>query len=182
MATRFSYYRRPDGGFYYRPDGVSRYVRPIGDVDNDILFAPRRGDPAVEGNLAAASTQTFFEETERLVNKSKDEIDILELQVAALQAELSSIRADLAGVVPSYSPITNADSPYQAKKLDYILADMSAGDVTIVLPGSGRVAIHRKGASNTLTITGTVNGTVNPTIVGDGSIMNVAYMTEWRDV
>jgi len=82
----------------------------------------------------------------------------------------------------SYVSIDNADSPYAASSGDYIIVDMSAGNVTVTLPASGRVSVSRDGAANTLTLSGTVNGEVNPEILFDGSCASMAYITEWRYV
>lgn len=80
----------------------------------------------------------------------------------------------------SYVSIASANSPYQIIDGQHILADMD-GDIAVTPPASGRFWISRKGASNTLTISGTVNGVSNPTIAFDGTGMAAAFMGgEWR--
>lgn len=83
---------------------------------------------------------------------------------------------------PTYSAVTTADSPYLAVDDEYILCTMD-GNITITLPATGRVHVSRSGASNTLTLAGTVNGATNPTLSGDGSSVSLAYIgTEFRYV
>lgn len=127
------------------------------------LFAPNRASPIVDRQgMAIHGAQVFFEEIERI---------------------LTDTNANVANLTPVYVSKDNSDSPYSASDMEYVLADMSAGDLTIVLPSSGRVWVSRKGASNTLTIQGTVNGTVDPTINFDGTAVAMAYIsTEWRFV
>lgn len=79
---------------------------------------------------------------------------------------------------PSYVEISNSDSPYAATTEQYIVVDMSGGDVTITLPSTGRLYIKREGASNTLTLTGDVDGTTNPTVAGDGTVVRLAYVVD----
>ena len=82
---------------------------------------------------------------------------------------------------PVDKTVTSSLSPYTASSGQRILCDMSGGSITIVLPSSGALAVSRKGASNTLTLQGTVNGDVDPTILYDGSTASLAYFgTEWR--
>ena len=89
---------------------------------------------------------------------------------------------DLSALKPSYNVITTLDSPYAAVDNEYILCTMD-GNITITLPASGRIHVSRSGASNTLTLTGTVNGAINPTLSGDGSSVSLAYIgTEFRYV
>ena len=96
------------------------------------------------------------------------------------------VRRWIEGITDAVNPkLANpgtGDSPYYAKDGEYILCDMSAGDITVVLPPEGKLWVSRKGASNTLTLQGTVSGTVDPTINYDGSTAALAYITEWRYV
>jgi hypothetical protein len=67
--------------------------------------------------------------------------------------------------------------------MDYILADMSTGDIVVVLPSEGRVWLTRDGGSNNLTVQGEVNGVTDPSIVGDGDAPAMASIdTVWRYV
>tara|TARA_R110000803_G_C11760239_1_gene293816 strand:+ start:93 stop:482 length:390 start_codon:yes stop_codon:yes gene_type:complete len=89
---------------------------------------------------------------------------------------------DISALKPSYNVITTSDSPYAAVDNEYILCTMD-GNITITLPASGRIHVSRSGASNTLTLTGTVNGGTNPILLGDGSSVSLAYIgTEFRYV
>ena len=89
---------------------------------------------------------------------------------------------DLSALKPSYNVITTLNSPYAAVDNEYILCTMD-GNITITLPASGRIHVSRSGASNTLTLTGTVNGATNPTLSGDGSSVSLVYIgTEFRYV
>ncbi len=77
--------------------------------------------------------------------------------------------------------ITSTDSPFSALDGQRILADMSTGDIIVVLPSTGSVSVSRQGSPNTLTIQGVVNGVTNPTILYDGSTASMAYFaSEWR--
>ncbi len=85
----------------------------------------------------------------------------------------------------SFKEIGSGVSPYPAIDGDFLLVDMDAGDVDIVLPSSGKVSVSRKhttGSANALTLIGTVNGEVDPEILFDGSCATMAYITEWRYV
>lgn len=131
--------------------------------------APLRDDPLVEeGGLTSLTSQTFFEEVESCLADLDSRVTSLELRVTELE--------------PQYIVITSADSPYAAANNDYLLCTMD-GNIVITLPASGRLHVSRSGASNTLTLTGTVNGVVNPTIVADDDAPALAFIgTEWRYV
>ena len=81
-----------------------------------------------------------------------------------------------------FTSIDNSDSPYQATDGQYIIVDMSSGDVSVTVPSSGFFSVSRDGALNTLTLSGTISGTLNPTINFDKSTATMAYITEWRYV
>ena len=78
---------------------------------------------------------------------------------------------------------TASNGTIRARDGDCILADMSSGDVTVVMPDSGEVTVSREGSSNTLTLQGTISGDVNPEILYDNSTAHMKYFGgEWRYV
>ena len=120
-------------------------------------LAPLRDEPLTgEGGLATLTGQTFFE----------------------------SVEACIDALTPKYKTIDNSSSPYQATGGECILVDMSAGDMDVIVPiNGGDFCVSRLGASNTLTIIGTVNGTVDPKILFDGSTASMAKIVDdWRYV
>lgn len=130
-------------------------------------IAPNRGEQFVDSRgVPLPVPMRWIEEISRILNSNT-----------------SSIESRLDALEPQFVVKDATDSPYSAVDMDFILADMSAGDLTIVLPSSGRVWVSRSGSSNTLTLQGTVNGVTNPTIVSDGDAPAMAYIgTEWRYV
>jgi hypothetical protein len=134
------------------------------------IIAPHRFEPFVdEDGRPHRIPQDWIESISRIGNGLNDRIEQNE--------------ADIAELEPQFRVVTSADSPVAAANNDYILADMSTGDVTITLPANGRLSVTRSGASNTLTLTGVVNGVTNPTIIGDEDAPSLAYIgTEWRYV
>lgn len=134
------------------------------------ITAPLRDEPLVLNNgYASFTAQVFFEELDRVINEDSTNIVTLTLSVSALE--------------PSYTLIDSTDSPYSASDNDYLLCEMSAGSITVVLPSEGRLHISRDGASNTLTLEGTVQGEIDPTIDNDGDGPSLAFIgTEWRYV
>jgi hypothetical protein len=97
-----------------------------------------------------------------------------------LVAEINDLDARVTALEPQYVTITSADSPYQANDMDYILCDMD-GDIDVLVPISGRFWVSRDGASNTLTIVGTINDCVDPEILFDGTSRTFAKIVDdWR--
>lgn len=138
-------------------------------VARKTFTAPNWGDSFVnKDGVPVRRSQAWIDEVSRIVN---NEI-----------ADLSDVEDRLDELEPNFVVVTNAESPYAAANNDYILADMSSGDVTITLPSSGRLSVARDGVLNTLTLTGMVNGDVNPEILFDGSTASMAFITEWRYV
>ena len=127
------------------------------------VVAPNRSEPFTDPNGYASSERVrrWIEEITRITNESN---------------------SSATNNAPVFVSIDNTTSPYAASDNEYILVDMTAGDVDVTLPASGRLWVSRDGATNTLTLIGTVNGTVNPTINFDKSTATMAYITEWRYV
>lgn len=135
-------------------------------------IAPRRGDPFTDGNgIPSHRSMVWIESVTGFANGLSDQIDIIEDRLDELE--------------PQYIEIDNADSPYTGANNDYILVDMDAGPVDVVMPTSGRLSVSRKhitGGANALTLIGTINGEVDPEILFDGSCATMAYIAEWRYV
>jgi len=115
--------------------------------------------------------EQLFEAVPGDLNQIIEEIDALDVRVTELE--------------PNYIVITSDDSPYTAANNDYILCDMDAGPVDVVMPTSGRLSVSRKhitGGANALTLIGTINGEVDPEILFDGSCATMAHIAEWRYV
>jgi len=131
-------------------------------------IAPLRDEVLVdEDGYASLPTQVFLETIESAINGANADRVTLGARVTELE--------------PTYNVITSADSPYSIANNEYVLADMSTGSITIVLPGAGRHYVSRSGASNTLTLQGTVEGEVNPTVISDGDSPDLAFIgTEYR--
>lgn len=134
----------------------------MGDV-----IAPERGAAFVDQRGAPLPRpMRWIEEVSRIVNTNN-----------------TSITDRLDELEPQYVVITNAESPYAASNNDYILCDMSTGNIDVTLPASGRLHVSREGSTNTLTLIGTVNGVANPTIVATGDAPALAFIgTEFRYV
>lgn len=134
------------------------------------IISTRRDRPFLDSQLKPTLvSQRWIEEVSRSNNDIDDTLSDHESRITELE--------------PSFVVIDSADSPFAASNNDYILADMSSGDVTITLPASGRLSVSRSGSSNTLTLTGTINGVANPTIISDGDSPSIAFIgTEWRYV
>jgi hypothetical protein len=136
-------------------------------------------DPLVNPSYqhAFVNQQGFLEPR---VRRWVDEVS----RIGTLNGEtIDSILDRLDELEPQFVTKDNTDSPYSAKNMDYILADMSLGDLDIILPSSGRVFVSRFGGSNTLTLIGTVNGVVDPIIVADGDAPAMVFIgSEWRYV
>jgi hypothetical protein len=129
-----------------------------------VIVPPNRSEPFVDdrGFAAGERIRRWIEEVTRVLNSSN---------TTATDA------------TPSFVSITASDSPYAGTDNDYILCDMSGGDIVVQLPASGRLWVSREGGSNTLTLQGTVNGTVNPEIKYSGNAAAIAYIdSEWRYV
>lgn len=134
------------------------------------IVPPRWGEPFVDENgVPYRIPQGWINSVSRIGNGYQDAIDANTARIVELE--------------PQYRVVTSADSPVTAANNDYILADMSTGDVIIALPADGRLHVSRSGASNTLTLEGTIEGEVDPTIVADGDSPALAFIgTEFRYV
>jgi hypothetical protein len=127
-----------------------------------MIVAPNRSEVFTDkgGFAASERIRRWIEEVTRISN----------------QTDSSS-----SAVTPTYVSITSADSPYTASDNDYILADMSLGDIDINFPASGRFAVSRKGEDNDLTLNETVSEEENPLILFDKSTASLAKIdSEWR--
>ena len=102
--------------------------------------------------------------------------------VESLTSSTNENTEGVSGNISVFLSISASDSPYQASSGECILADMSSGDINVLVPTSGSFCVSRKGEPNSLTIVGTVNGEVNPEILFDGSTASMSYITEWRYV
>jgi len=135
----------------------------------NVLIAPNRDETFVdESRKPERRPIRWIEEVTRYINENTSNNGSLEDRVDELE--------------PQYIVIDATDSPYTAANNDYILCDMSLGNVNVTLPASGRLHVSRDGVPNTLTLIGTVNGTINPTIAFSGSCASMAYITGWRYV
>ena len=134
------------------------------------VIATRRGEEfADKDGVPNHRSMVWIEEVTRRVNDANDDVGSTEDRLDELE--------------PNYIVIDATDSPYAAANNDYLLADMSVGNVDVTLPALGRLSISRDGASNTLTLVGTVNGVTDPTIVADGDAPALAFIgTEFRYV
>lgn len=134
----------------------------------DALIPPRYEDPFVdrEGRLPFRHRK-WVDEVSRLATLNGETIDTINNRLDALE--------------PQYVTKSSADSPYSAANMDYVTADMSSGDLTVVLPSTGRLWVTRDGSSNTLTLQGTVSGATNPTILFNNTTVALFHNgTEWR--
>jgi hypothetical protein len=127
-----------------------------------MVVAPNRSEVFTDkgGFAASERIRRWIEEVTRISNR----------------ADSSS-----SAVTPTYVFITSANSPYTASDNEYILADMSLGDIDINLPTSGRLVVSRKGEDNDLTLNATVSEEENPLILFDKSTASLAKIgNEWR--
>ncbi len=143
----------------------------------DTLIAPRRGDAFVNGEgIPLERPKKWMEEVSRRVNQDFSTSGGLQTQIDALDVRVTELE-------PAYTVITSANSPYSISNNEYVLADMSISNIIIVLPGAGRHFVSRSGASNTLTLQGTVEGETDPLIVADGDAPALAFIgSEYRYV
>lgn len=76
---------------------------------------------------------------------------------------------------PQFVSITVADSPYTPTTMDYIVADTSGGDITIVLGSTERLFVSKESSSNKVILQGTINGATDPEILFDGTGIALFY-------
>lgn len=140
----------------------------------DKSVSPRRGEAFVDQNgVPLPRPMSWIEQITSLFNTN----------VASVTDILDDHETRIDALEPAFITIDAAESPYNIADNTYATIDMSAGDVTVVLPASGRIWLTRSGPNNVLTIQGVVNGVTNPVIVSDGDAPALAYIgSEWRYV
>lgn len=90
--------------------------------------APLRDETLVDKDgLATLPAQVFFEGLDTCVSSNSDAISVLE---------------------PQYKTITASESPYTAATNDYILADVTLGNVDITPPTPGRIHVSKTGGGS----------------------------------
>jgi hypothetical protein len=123
------------------------------------IIAPKRGDEFVDRNGVPNSwPQRWIEQITRVSNSNN-----------------TSIFDRLDKLEPQFVSITVADSPYTPTTMDYIVADTSGGDITIVLGTTERLFVSKESASNKVILQGTVNGATDPEILFDGTGIALFY-------
>ena len=137
------------------------------------VIATRRGESFSDKNGVPNNRSiVWIEEVTRRVNDANNGLD----SIPAIIDRLDELE-------PNFIVIDNTDSPYQAANNDYILADMSLGDVTVNFPTSGRFSVSRDGADNDLTLNETVSECATPLIRFDKSTATMAkIVNDWRYV
>ena len=99
------------------------------------VIPPKWGDPFVDKTgVPGRRPQRWIDEVSRIVNTNKNES------------------------TPVFVNIGAGASPYAASSNEYIVCDMSSGDIEIQLPSSAAFPIHvaRDGDGNVLSVTGSI--------------------------
>lgn len=108
--------------------------------------------------------------------------EVVPSELNSIITDFNALEVRVTALEPNYIAIDATNSPYTAADNDYLLVDMSLGDVDIVFPAFGRFSVSRLGEINVLTLLETVSGDLNPTIDFDRSAATMAFITEWRYV